>query len=62
MNENAAQAAMTRARKAYRHAAAQLDTAESPKARQRHARRLRQAERLMGEARRAFETVARFSI
>lgn len=58
MEIRSAETAMRRARKAIAHAARMRDEAPSPKARARHERRQRSAERRLGEAVWTFEQLA----
>lgn len=61
MDHNAANTALNRASKAFRHATRQLAEAESETARKRHARRAMNSQRRMAEARRTFEEITSYS-
>lgn len=61
MDHNAAQTALRRAAKSFRHATRQLAESESESARKRHARRAMNAQRHMAEARRTFEEITSYS-
>lgn len=58
MDIKATETAMRRARKAMAHAIRSRDAAPSPKARVRHERRLRSAQRRLGEAVYTYEMLA----
>lgn len=58
MELNSASTAFARASKRMRHAARMLADAQTERARSRHVRRLRNAQRALGEARYDFEAMA----
>lgn len=55
MDTHSAETAIRRAAKAFRHASQALASAQTDRAKARHARRVRNAQRAMGDARWTFE-------